>query len=118
MMKLLKSKVLHCSFCGKSEGEVTKLAAGPGGIHICDECVETCRIVMSGDGGGPPRAFDPATWPTSRLLDLLAPVNATVEAHRSHLQAIVDNLRERETSWAAIGGQLGISRQSAWERFG
>ncbi|PZR84447.1 MAG: hypothetical protein DI537_33035, partial [Stutzerimonas stutzeri] len=62
--------------------------------------------------------FDPATWPTSRLLDLLAPVNATVEAHRSHLQAIVDNLRERETSWAAIGGQLGISRQSAWERFG
>ena len=108
---------LHCSFCGKSEDEIAKLAAGPGGVHICDECVALCQVVMHGDGDGPGRAFDPATWPKERLVALLAPVNATVEAHREHLQAIVESLRGRGVSWAAIGAQLGISRQSAWERF-
>lgn len=110
--------VLHCSFCGKSEREVDKLAAGPGGIHICDGCVETCRVIMEGEGAAPERGFDPRTWPTERLLALLAPVSATVEAHRKHLQSIVETLRAREISWARIAEPLGISRQSAWERFG
>jgi ATP-dependent Clp protease ATP-binding subunit ClpX len=108
---------LHCSFCGKSEDEIQKLAAGPGGVHICNECVAVCELIMHGDGGGVPRAFDPRTWPKERLLALLSPVNATAEAHRQHLQAIVDDLRARKVSWAAIAEQLGVSRQSAWERF-
>ena len=108
---------LHCSFCGKSEDDIAKLAAGPGGVHICDECVALCQVIMHGDGPAAPRAFDPATWPEDRLVALLAPVNATVEAHRAHLQAIVDGRRARGVSWAIIGAQLGISRQSAWERF-
>jgi hypothetical protein len=29
----------------------------------------------------------------------------------------VSELRQRSISWAQIGGALGISRQSAWERF-
>ena len=110
-------RTLYCSFCGKSEHEVLKLAAGPAKVHICDACVEACRVLMAGDGAGPPRAFDPATWPTDRLLALLAPVNGALEAHRAHLQEIVDQLRKREVSWAAIGERLGVSRQSAWERF-
>ncbi len=37
-----------CSFCGKSQDEVTKLIAGPG-VYICDECVELCNeIVLEG----------------------------------------------------------------------
>jgi len=31
---------------------------------------------------------------------------------------VVDVLRSREVSWAKIAAPLGISRQSAWERFG
>jgi len=109
---------LHCSFCGKSEHEVAKLCAGPGGIHICDECVEACRLVMAGeDTPGLNRAFDPATWPTERLLQIIRPINATADGYRNHLQSIVDNLRAREVSWAAIAEQLGVSRQAAWERF-
>ncbi|HYZ63948.1 MAG TPA: ClpX C4-type zinc finger protein [Acetobacteraceae bacterium] len=109
---------LHCSFCGKSEQQVDKLAAGPGGIHICNECVGTCQVIMAGDGAGPARDFDPATWPTERLLALLAPVNATVEAHSAHLSGIVGTLRSRQVSWAKIAEPLGVSHQSAWERFG
>ena len=29
-------KLLHCSFCGKSQHEVKKLIAGPN-VYICDE---------------------------------------------------------------------------------
>jgi ATP-dependent Clp protease ATP-binding subunit ClpX len=111
------AKLLRCSFCGKSEREVAKLAAGPGGLRICDECVEVCRLVMLGDTA-PPRRFDPGEWPTERLLGVLAPLDAAADAHRAHLGAVVDALRAREVSWAKIGEQLGVSRQSAWERFG
>lgn len=111
------AKLLCCSFCGRSEQEAAKLAAGPGGVHICDACVETCRVIMEGDAA-PPREFQPATWPTERLLGVLAPLNATLEAHRTHLGAVVDVLRGREVSWAKIAEPLGVSRQAAWERFG
>src|SRR5579862_7097061 len=96
------AKHLHCSFCGKSDDEVQKLAAGPGGIHICDECVAVCQAIMQGEGAGASRAFDPRTWPKERLLALLKPVDATVEAYREHLQMIVETLRAQEVSWAAI----------------
>ena len=112
------TKTLHCSFCGKSEKQIEKLAAGPGGIHICNECVEACLLIMDGAGAGMKRRFDPSSWPTERLLAILAPVSATLEAYREHLHDIVDALRRREISWAKIAKPLGISRQSAWERFG
>lgn len=115
-MKLSRKKMLCCSFCGKSEHEVSKLAAGPGGVYICDACVETCRLVMGGDVSLP-RDFQPANWPTERLLQVLGPLDATSEAHRSHLCEVVDTLRAREISWAKIAEMLGVSRQSAWERF-
>jgi hypothetical protein len=111
------SRKLHCSFCGKSADEVQKLAAGPGGVHICDECVAVCRVVMHGEGPGADLAFDVSKWPKERLLALLAPVNATADAHRAHLQTIVETLRTHGVSWAAIGERLGVSRQTAWERF-
>jgi biotin operon repressor len=44
-------------------------------------------------------------------------VEATVRGKRTQLQWVVDELRRREVSWAEIGEALGISRQSAWERF-
>jgi len=43
------AKLLCCSFCGKSEREISKLAAGPGGLHICNECVGVCELIMEGD---------------------------------------------------------------------
>ena len=41
--------VLRCSFCGKSQDEVEKLIGGPGGVCICDECVELCNEVIRED---------------------------------------------------------------------
>ena len=38
----------QCSFCGKPEVEVRKkLLAGPGGVFICDECVDLCNELLA-----------------------------------------------------------------------
>ena len=39
------SSQASCSFCGKGEGEVTRLIAGPG-VFICNECVELCSTLL------------------------------------------------------------------------
>jgi hypothetical protein len=40
---------LRCSFCGKTQDQVRKLAAGPK-VFICDECVEVCVAIMADTG--------------------------------------------------------------------
>lgn len=108
-------KTLHCTFCGKSQHRVAKLIAGPG-CFICDECVGLCRTILDGKPV-PDRGFAPLARPTEDLLELLPSVDYAAEAHRNFLQSIVETLRGREASWAEIGRALGVSRQSAWERF-
>ena len=50
-----EDKILHCSFCGKSQNEVKKLIAGQSvhtedgkleTIFICDECVGLCQDII------------------------------------------------------------------------
>ncbi|HLI07011.1 MAG TPA: ATP-dependent Clp protease ATP-binding subunit ClpX [Ktedonobacteraceae bacterium] len=36
----------RCSFCGKSQDAVQRLIAGPGGVYICDECIDLCREII------------------------------------------------------------------------
>ncbi len=38
-------KLLHCSFCGKSQEDVKKLIAGPS-VFICAECVALCDDII------------------------------------------------------------------------
>lgn len=40
-------KTLVCSFCGKKKSEVKRLIAGINGAFICDECVGSCRDILS-----------------------------------------------------------------------
>jgi len=39
----------YCSFCHRSELEVTRIIRGPGTVSICDECVELCREILEKD---------------------------------------------------------------------
>ena len=110
-------KTLHCSFCGKSQHKVAKLIAGPRGVFICDACVGLCDKIIAGQPLPPYGRFAPLEQPTEELLELLPSINLASEASRDFLQSLVDVLRQREVSWAAIAEQLGVSRQSAWERF-
>jgi ClpX C4-type zinc finger len=109
-------KCLHCSFCGKSQHQVEKLIAGPG-IFICSACVKLCSDIVAGGPSPEPKAFSPLLQPTEQLLSLIGSVNFATDASRNFLQSLIDTLRKREVSWADIATELGVSRQSAWERF-
>jgi hypothetical protein len=112
-----KKPTAYCSFCLKSQHEVVKLVAGPGSIFICDGCVALCDEYMAGRTPDLSRFIPPEQLPTERLIAQLPALEATVKGKRTQLQWVVDLLRTREVSWAEIGEGLGISRQSAWERF-
>jgi ClpX C4-type zinc finger len=110
------AKTLYCSFCFKSQHDVKKLISGHGSIFICDECVGLCDEIIAGRpiASRPPL---PAELPTERLLEQLAAIEETMQGKGNQLQSVVELLRSRRVSWAQIGAALGISRQSAWERF-
>jgi hypothetical protein len=110
------AKTLYCSFCFKSQHEVKKLISGHGAIFICDECVGLCNEIIA-DRPIPSQPHDPKELPTERLLERLGAIEETVQGKGNQLQWTVEVLRSRDVSWAEIGAALGISRQSAWERF-
>lgn len=39
---------IRCSFCGKSQDEVTRLVEGPG-VYICDNCISFCSSLLFND---------------------------------------------------------------------
>ncbi|MBR5968940.1 MAG: ATP-dependent Clp protease ATP-binding subunit ClpX [Lachnospiraceae bacterium] len=41
-----KNGEIRCSFCNKTQDQVRKLIAGPGGVYICDECVDICADII------------------------------------------------------------------------
>lgn len=45
LIKPFKDKQLRCSFCGKSQDQVTTLIAGVG-VYICNECVELSHDIL------------------------------------------------------------------------
>jgi ATP-dependent Clp protease ATP-binding subunit ClpX len=112
-------RLLRCSFCGKAQTEVKKLIAGPG-VYICDECVGLCQDIVA---KSPAKVENldsllPDNAPTENLLKMLTGYNGAFERVDAAMQDVVDILRERAVSWAAIGESLKVSRQAAWKRFG
>jgi hypothetical protein len=113
MIAMKRKRKLKCSFCGKSDKEVTRLIGGPG-VYICDACVGICNKVLEAT----PIAFPGWQAMTDdQLLAALKIAEATVDATRAVLQAQIEELRRREISWETIGSALRISRQAAWGRF-
>ena len=121
------TRLYRCSFCAKSQVEVRTLISGPG-VFICDECVELCRAIvkrkatalspLAPEPRSAPSPLLPSNAPTEALLKTLSGYNGAFERIDAGMQDIVDILRERDVSWAAIGEALAVSRQAAWKRFG
>jgi hypothetical protein len=107
----------HCSFCGKAAAEVGKIIAGPG-IYICDQCVAACNdILAAGAGPSQPEIPEWGSMSDEEILRALPRIDAVGTQVELGLRRRVADLRARGVSWARIGAALGITRQSAWERF-
>jgi hypothetical protein len=105
---------LSCSFCNKSKDEVDKLVAGPG-VYICDECVQKAEQIIAEVRG--PLLEDLQGMSDDDLLAGIARLDTAPDHVERAVAEHVRILRERGVTWARIGDTLGISRQSAWERF-
>lgn len=105
-----------CSFCMKANTDVGKLIAGPG-VYICNECVGLCEELLALPAGGARLAPWERETSSEELLRLLPQVAAAAAQVDEALTGYVAQAREHGISWARIGKALGITRQSAWERF-
>jgi len=106
-----------CSFCLKSTTEVATMVAGPG-VFICDSCVAVCVDIIENKPGAPPELI---TWERDlsddTLLELLPQVAAAGAQVERQLTGYVRKARAAGVTWQRIGAALGMTRQSAWERF-
>jgi ATP-dependent Clp protease ATP-binding subunit ClpX len=109
-----------CSFCLKSPGSVAKMIGGPG-VFICNECVGLCNDILALEDEPKPGVDAVASWQQrlsdEELLAHLPKIAAAAEQVQRHLTAWVRQARERGITWTRIGEALGMTRQSAWERF-
>ncbi|MFJ7586704.1 ClpX C4-type zinc finger protein [Streptomyces sp. NPDC097617] len=108
----------RCSFCGKPSAEAGRLIAGPG-VYICDECVALSTSIIDGSLGGPvgPRAPIWESMADEEVLGHIPRVAVHIDQAEADLRSWVQELRRRGVTWTRIGEALGITRQSAWERF-
>ena len=74
-MPTLNPPVASCSFCHRTEDEVSRLIQGPDGIYICDLCVDLCAEIITeerqqlGEGQGAILESLPAPRDMVRQLD-------------------------------------------------
>lgn len=113
-----QSVIAKCSFCLKPNTAVDKLVAGPG-VFICNECVALAANIIAGAAGSSaPRV---APWEHRATLDevltKLSPVAAASAQVEENLHAWVAKARSLGATWQQVGAALGMTRQSAWERF-
>ncbi|WP_062346535.1 ClpX C4-type zinc finger protein [Herbidospora yilanensis] len=113
---------LRCSFCGKPDTEVERIVAGPG-VYICDQCVGLAVTVieqsaaLAEEGETKPKLPMWSSLSDDEMLNHIPRVAAHIDATEADLVAWVRELRRRGVTWTKIGESLGITRQSAWERF-
>ncbi|WP_182886319.1 ClpX C4-type zinc finger protein [Microbispora sp. H10885] len=123
---------IRCSFCSKSKTEVNKMVAGPG-VYICDECVGLCGEIIAAESAKSAQSAQSAQSAESaeaapeipyaesmtdeQILEFLPRIAAVGAQVEDNLRVWVQRLRDRGVTWARIGAALGMTRQSAWERF-
>lgn len=108
----------RCSFCGKSSAEVGRLVAGPG-VHICDECIGLADTIIEEYRDKPVDLRLPmwGSLTNEQMLAHIPRIAAVADQVEGNLRSWVRELRSRGVTWTRIGETLGITRQSAWERF-
>jgi ATP-dependent protease Clp ATPase subunit len=108
----------RCSFCSKPESEIKKMVEGPG-VFICNECITLAESIVTEHIG----STDPARIPwwdslsDEEMLARLPRMLGTADQIEASMRTWVQELRKRGVTWARIGQSLGMTRQSAWERF-
>jgi hypothetical protein len=99
------STLLCCSFCGKSQYDVSKLIAGPT-VFICDECVGLCTDIILGNGD-PGFYIGAEEGLNTKSTEELSALKAKAAARISFCRKALENTPQwREGDAAAIGRRM------------
>lgn len=71
-----EDKEIRCSFCGKTQDEVTRLVEGPG-VYICDGCIDFCASLLFDDEA---KAKSPKSSKTKEDDSFVLPKPAEIKA--------------------------------------
>jgi hypothetical protein len=111
--------IAGCSFCLRPYTDVEVLVAGPA-VYVCNDCVDLCRQIIEQHPG---KGTTPRVLPWEQadslhdVLGHLPKVAAARTQVEETLWGWVGRARSLGATWAQIGDALGMTRQSAWERF-
>lgn len=95
------------------------MLVGAPAVAICRRCTDAALVLFERSA----QAVEPvpgAPWDIFNDAELLRQLPRVAKARddvENHLRNWVGAARKRKLSWASIGESLGMSRQSAWERF-
>jgi ATP-dependent Clp protease ATP-binding subunit ClpX len=107
-----------CSFCGRSQEEVDKLVAGAGvGLFICDQCIDLCKEIIEEASADLTRSIDLPGAPIEQAIQRMVALHQSRQQVDREAAAAVRGLRDRGVTWSRIGQALGMTKQSAWERY-
>lgn len=93
----------RCSFCSKSQDQVQRLIAGPGGVYICDECIDLCREIIE---------EEQATVSKPRLQTGKLPIPKKIYEQLSHY--VIGQERAKKTLAVAVYNhykRIGVNMQ-------
>jgi hypothetical protein len=90
---------LLCSFCGKSQRQVTKLIAGPG-VYICNECVDLCIEIFDEQGVESRADIQVGLERIPALLDAIKDNQRLLASHQNELADLIE----------AVGAELEVER--------
>lgn len=62
--KELLSPLIRCNFCGRQQHQAKRLIAGPGGVYICDNCIEIAHSLLQADRYREEEKKQKASFPT------------------------------------------------------
>ena len=120
-----------CSFCGKPANQAGKLIAGPGGVGICDACVNTCGKLLERERQkeGKPSATNETARPPLAPIKLVAPTQLRVEldeyvigqdhakkvlsvAVHNHYKRVNDRLAQRAQPPERSAGEVELDKSN------
>ncbi len=105
-----------CSYCLRSRADAGPMVCSPLAA-ICRACAENAVRLHAAQDPAAALAPPAPEFDAVALLRRIAEVAKAGGQVEDHLAAWVHVARERGISWAKVGDALGITRQSAWERF-
>lgn len=105
---------MRCGFCGLPGVKGRPLLGGLG-VMICGDCAREAARSFDEGTETATAAFEAHT--EEELVRMLRGVTGQRPQLERFQRDLVTYMRSRGTSWGSIGEGLGVTRQSAWERF-